>query len=91
MHITTIAPNPGPRGLPVIFGYHEFGPTEDLQLGHWIDGQLRATVPPEGWASYVTAWPQCAEVVRSMTLAPKLDLTAVTAAAANALRHAPPL
>lgn len=33
------------------------------ELTHEIDGVLRATVPPEGWADYVEAWPDAADAL----------------------------
>lgn len=94
METVTIAPNPG---FPLTLGYHMFRASKDKQLEHLIDGELRATVPPEGFADYVKAWPQCADVVRSLTRAPlaqqatTLDTSAATAAAAAAIRNAQPL
>jgi hypothetical protein len=41
---------------------HEFRPGADGTLEHWMDGRLRATVPPEGLQGYADHWPQCAEL-----------------------------
>ena len=35
------------------------------ELEHYIDGELRATVPPEGWEAYADQWPDCRELVAS--------------------------
>lgn len=52
-------------GLPLMC-LHEFGTSADGQLIHLIDGNLRATVPPEGWESYVEQYPDAADVVSRM-------------------------
>lgn len=64
--ITTIAPVPGPLGLPIVLGYHTFQRGDDGQLEHYIDGELRAVVPPEGWEGYARDWPQCADLVAQL-------------------------
>jgi hypothetical protein len=46
--------------------YHTFQVGPDGQLQHLIDNNLRATVPPEGWADYVREWPEAAEIVDSL-------------------------
>lgn len=91
--ITCIAPVPGPVGLPIVFGYHLFQVAPDGQLEHWIDSQLRATVPPEGWESYAQAWPQCADLVSQLRRAPAVSsspsaLAAAVAQATAALKSA---
>jgi hypothetical protein len=101
MEITTILPNPGVPGLPIIFGYHTFAVAPDKQLEHYIDGVLRATVPPEGFASYVEQYPAAAPVVASITgptqqAASQADVDAVIkkladTATANAQAAAPGL
>lgn len=53
-------------GLPIM-AIHTFSTTRDGQLQHEIDGYLRATVPPEGWADYVRDWPDAADIVAAMT------------------------
>lgn len=63
--IDTIAPNPG---FPLSLGRHTFKAAKDGQLEHWIDGELRATVPPEGWDGYVVTWPQCADLVAQLRI-----------------------
>lgn len=42
---------------------HTFEATKDGQLQHTTDGQLRAIVPPEGWADYCEAWPDAQPIV----------------------------
>lgn len=54
-------------GLPLL-ALHTFFAGRDGQLVHEIDGHLRATVPPEGWADYVRTWPEAADVVNAMIL-----------------------
>ena len=89
--ITCIAPVPGPLGLPIVFGYHLFQVAPDGQLEHWIDSELRAVVPPEGWEGYAQAWPQCADLVRQLRRAPgKLPGSVIADAivgASETLRH----
>jgi len=84
--ITCIAPVPGPIGVPIVFGYHLFQLGSDGSLEHYIDAELRATVPPEGWEAYAQAWPQCADLVSQARRPPaKLpqDLVADKIAAAH--------
>lgn len=38
---------------------HEFRPLPDGRLAHFMDGVLRAEVPPEGLRDYADAWPDC--------------------------------
>src|SRR5207248_1666251 len=33
---------------------------------HYVEGNLRATVPPEGWDSYVKYWPSALDVVTQL-------------------------
>lgn len=49
-----------------IMAMHEFKESADHQLEHWIDGKLRATIPPEAWADYVAVWPIAADFVESL-------------------------
>lgn len=60
LDIVCYAANPG---FPLNLGVHRFTRGADGQLEHWIDGDLRATVPPEGMRDYAQSWPQCAELV----------------------------
>jgi predicted transglutaminase-like cysteine proteinase len=53
-------------GLPLM-AMHTFFAGADGQLMHEIDGRLRATVPPEGWADYVKDWPEAADIVSALT------------------------
>jgi hypothetical protein len=50
----------------VSFAHHHFSATPDGQLQHAIDGHVRATVPPEGWADYVKAWPDAQKLVSQL-------------------------
>lgn len=52
-------------GLPIM-AMHYFATTGDGQLAHYIDGRLRATVPPEGWADYAKTWPESGDVIDSL-------------------------
>jgi hypothetical protein len=51
---------------------HEYVANKDACLEHYIDGQLRATVPPEGLEDYARAWPDCKPVVKQLRAADKL-------------------
>lgn len=53
-------------GMPIM-AIHTFEPSSDGQLNHTIDGRLRATVPPEGWAEYVRQWPEAGDIIAAMT------------------------
>lgn len=44
---------------------HRFS-DEGGQIAHYIDGRLRALVPPEGFDDYARLWPDCAELVVAM-------------------------
>lgn len=55
------------RGLPLRMVMHTFQINANGELEHFTDEQLRATVPPEGWESYVETWPQCADMVAAAT------------------------
>lgn len=63
LSIVAYLPVPAPIGAPVHFAYMEFRAEPDGQLGHYLDGNLWATVPPEGWDDYARAWPACASLV----------------------------
>ena len=51
---------------PPMWCEHTFAASVDGQLCHFMDGTLRATVPPEGWDDYAATWPDCESVVNSM-------------------------
>jgi hypothetical protein len=53
---------------------HEFVGTDDGLLVHYIDGTLRATVPPEGQADYCEHWPDAAPIVKVLMGADKLTI-----------------
>lgn len=76
LDVVTVGPLHSPRayvdretGKPtgvaptVLFGTHRFFETDDHQLGHEIDGVLRATVPPDGMKEYAELWPDCKDLV----------------------------
>ena len=46
---------------------HRFEATSDGQLAHYTDDQIRAIVPPESWADYLTSWPEAAPIVEGLT------------------------
>lgn len=60
------------NGAPVtamptpMLAHHHFFATPDGQLGHNIDGKLRAIVPPEGMAEYARLWPDCADLAKEL-------------------------
>ena len=54
-------------GLPVI-ALHTFEVSRDGQLVHLIDGNLRATVPPEGWDDYAKMWPEAQDIIDGLTI-----------------------
>lgn len=60
-------------GLPVL-ALHTFEAARDGQILHFIDGNLRATVPPEGWADYAKEWPEAQEIIDGLTLKPLLQI-----------------
>lgn len=55
--------------LPFV-AIHTFETSGDGQLLHLIDGRLRATVPPEGWADYCREWPEAQDIVNALCPAP---------------------
>lgn len=61
--VQTIAGNPG---YPLTLANHVFDGNDAGELTHTVDGQLRATVPPEGWDDYVKYWPAAIDVVRQL-------------------------
>lgn len=56
-------------GLPVL-ALHTFEAGRDGQLVHLIDNNLRATIPPEGWADYAKMWPEAQDVIDGLTIKP---------------------
>lgn len=53
-------------GWPLRLANHRFSASADGQLQHFVEGELRATVPPEGWADYVKHWPAAIDLVRQL-------------------------
>lgn len=76
----TIGANPG---FPLNLANHRFSATPAGELAHFVDDQLRATVPAEGWDDYVKYWPASIDVVRQLRAKAATD-----AAAAHAVRTA---
>lgn len=66
LDVTTIAANPG---FPLSLAQHRFHGNEKGELEHFVEGDLRATVPPEGWDDYVKYWPSAVDVVRQLRAA----------------------
>lgn len=64
--IVTVLPIPSPPGVPVHFAHMEFREGPDGSLEHYLEGNLWASVPPEGWDHYAKAWPACAELVAQL-------------------------
>lgn len=54
-------------GLPLL-ALHTFEVSADKQLVHLIDGNLRATVPPEGWPDYCKQYPDAQDIVDGLTI-----------------------
>jgi hypothetical protein len=54
------------RGGLISLHEQEFKKGEDGALVHFTDGNLRASVPPEGWDEYLELWPEAAPVVASL-------------------------
>lgn len=52
---------------------HTFEGGNDGQLLHFIDGNLRAAVPPEGWKDYAKEYPDAQDVIDSLLVKPTLD------------------
>jgi hypothetical protein len=63
LDIQTIAANPG---FPLNLANHRFSANEKGELTHFVEGELRATIPPEGWDDYVKYWPASIDVVRQL-------------------------
>ena len=56
---------------------HYFKPAGDGQIEHFIDGTLRAVIPPEGWEGYSETFPEMQPVIDGLTLKPdSVDNTA---------------
>lgn len=47
---------------PPQLALHEFRPTDDGGIEHYIDGKLRASVPADALAEYARIWPDCADL-----------------------------
>jgi hypothetical protein len=85
-------------GFPAMLGFHRFTTTDAGELAHYtgtdpIADELRAIVPPEGWADYCEQWPEARSIVDQLKRPPPApadgDMLAVaTAAAAAALKAA---
>ena len=78
-------------GWPLRLARHVFSSSARGELLHFIDGDLRATVPPEGWAGYVAEWPDAAFITEQLKRAPAAvevktepDLTSTPAELAGA-------
>jgi len=59
----TIAANPG---FPLNLANHRFSASPKGELVHYVEGELRATVPPEGFDDYVKYWPASIDVVKQL-------------------------
>ena len=66
--------------------HHHFFATPDNQLGHSIDGKLRATVPPEGMEEYAKTWPDCADLASAL-LGKSIDVRSATPTTAGRRRR----
>ncbi len=82
---TAIGANPG---FPLVLAQHRYSASEKGELLHYIDEQLRATVPPEGWDDYVKYWPQSIDVVRQLRAKAMVDQAAAQTALQNKLAAA---
>lgn len=69
-----------PGQLPQIVP-HSFETADDGCLRHFIDGQLRAIVPPQGQDDYLKTWPDALPVVRELKAA---EASAAASLAADA-------
>lgn len=67
-------------GIPLM-AIHTFQVAPDGQLEHIINGRLRATVPPEGWADYATTWPDAQSVIDALRIDPVVSVNDQLAAA----------
>ncbi len=77
LDVQTIAANPG---FPITLGNHRYSASSDGQLLHYIDEQLRATVPPDGWDDFVKYWPTSIDVVRQLRAQASVKAAAAAAA-----------
>jgi len=77
LDVETIGANPG---WPLNLAKHRYSASSDGQLQHFIDGELRATVPPEGWDDYVQHWPEALRVVKQLRVQHVADQAAAQAA-----------
>ena len=64
--VKTIGAN---AAFPLSLATHLFDSNDKGELVHSVDGELRATVPPEGWDDYVKYWPAAIDVVRQLRAA----------------------
>lgn len=67
MKTKTVAGFEKVTGRPPLVVWHTFEATADGQLSHLIDGNLRATIPPEGWADYCLEYPDAQDIVDELT------------------------
>lgn len=51
------------RGTPPRIAHHEFTINALGLLEHWIEDQIRALVPPEGFEAYCEEWPDARRVI----------------------------
>jgi len=58
---------------PPLLVRSDYYKTIDGQLAHYTDDTLRATVPPEGWADYVKAWPDAQVAIDAINAAFQMD------------------
>jgi len=58
-------------GIPPVIVDHEFHASSRGELLHSVNGELRATVPPESFDAYAEAWPACKPVADALRPAPK--------------------
>lgn len=55
--------------IPLVV-HHTFDASPDGQLLHFINGYLRATVPPEGWKDYAEMYPEAQDIIDALTIKP---------------------
>jgi hypothetical protein len=63
MDVQTIGATPG---FPLTLNNHRFSTNNKGELVHFVEGEIRATVPPEGWDDYVKYWPAAIDVVKQL-------------------------
>lgn len=61
--VSTIAATPG---FPVTLDRHTFRASKDGQLEHLVNDEVRAVIPPKGFAAYLEDWPQALPVIESI-------------------------